>query len=85
MSGLLEKEPYWNIDEGGNYHVMDYETFMIFRHPSSKRMRKAHKRYRRVYEQELDKRWNWWHHWFKRKLVYGSLELVLKMMKILRK
>lgn len=63
---LGKMKGYWQEP----YPMMVMKDFSILRPPTTKRYRKALARLKEIEQQEIDKRWNLWHHYFKRIFFY---------------
>ena len=76
----------WNgmYNDTGRFVPMDSTSFHIFRVPTTSRYRKALAKFRLVEQEEIDKRWNLWHYWFKRRLLYGPVRWLLSNKWLLR-
>ena len=63
------------------YITMSKKDFYIFRQPSTKKYRKAYMRLKRLQDKEIDKRWNWYHHYFKRLFMYKGARVIMWLAK----
>ncbi len=77
-TGYHEKK-YWYQDRA-RYQ----EGTGIFRPISTKKYLKKVKELRELELELLDKRWNWWHDYFKRKIFYRTMRIALRIAKRLK-
>ena len=75
------KDKNWKGSYLGEIHYtpLNRKEFSILRPPTTKRYLKAKDKLDKIEQEEIDKRWNLWHYWFKRFLIYHVLRRFFRL------